>query len=133
MDETHWRMAGVVTLLATNFTLEGEVDNCERGFDEPCKAVELGYLFMPEVWGKGFATESVRAVLDVYRQDIETTNSLFPHEIQANAHDKNAASRRVLEKTGFKEVGRFESETYLPLAGSVQNSTIVHFRWSNDC
>ncbi len=125
--EKHWKMAGVVTLLPTNFKLEDEVDDCVRGPNDPYKAVELGYLFLPEVWGKGFATESVRAVLDAYRHNV-TTDSLYPTEIQANAHAQNVASRRVLEKSGFKEVGRFDGEACLPLVDGAKKYTVVHFR-----
>ena len=127
IDEKYWRMAGVVTLLPTNFKLEDEVDDCVRGPDDPYKAIELGYLFLPEVWGKGFATESVRAVLGAYRH-IAATNLLCPREIQANAHAQNVASRRVLEKSGFKEVSRFESEACLPLVDGAKKYTVVHFR-----
>lgn len=127
--EKHWTMAGVVTLLATNFKLADEIDDCIRGPDDPYKAVELGYLFMPEIWGKGFATESVRAVLGAYRE-MEPANPLFPRDIQASAHADNAGSRRVLEKTGFNEVGQFECEACLPLVNGAQRYTVVHFRHS---
>lgn len=128
VDGEDWKMAGVVTLLPTNFKLEGEVDDFIRGNGDPYKAVELGYLFMPEVWGQGFATESVRAVLDAYRQDIQDTNALFPREIHATVHEKNTGSRRVLEKVGFKEFGRFEGQGSLPLVDDLQTHTAIHFR-----
>ncbi|KAJ6789418.1 hypothetical protein PWT90_03648 [Aphanocladium album] len=115
VDEKQWKMGGVVTLLATDFKLENELDTRIR-------------IFMPEIWGQGFATESVQAVLDAYGRDVAPSHALFPREILANAHAKNAGSRRVLEKTGFKEVGRFDSEGCLPLVDDAQKYTIVHFR-----
>ncbi|OAA50727.1 Acyl-CoA N-acyltransferase [Cordyceps fumosorosea ARSEF 2679] len=132
IDEKHWKMAGVITLLASNFTLEGEVDaGGPRGPEDPFRAVELGYLFMPEVWGKGVATESVRGVVDAYRRDVEPARRpLCPREVQANVHVLNGASRRVLEKVGFTEVGRFEDmRACLPLVeGHPEARTILHFR-----
>lgn len=90
--------------------------------------MELGYLFVPQVWGNGFATESVQAVLDNYRTAIQPLDARFPREIQASAHGKNAGSLRVLHKTGFKEVGQFDCEGSLPLVDDMQNHTVVHFR-----
>ncbi|KAJ3479156.1 hypothetical protein NLG97_g8390 [Lecanicillium saksenae] len=128
VDETQWKMGGVITLLPTDFKLGSEPDARIRGPDDPYPAVELGYLFLPETWGQGFATESVQAVLDIYRRDIAPSHALFPREIQANALAENAGSRRVLEKTGFKEVGQFDSECHLPLVNDAQKHTVVHFR-----
>lgn len=128
VDDQDWKMAGVVTLLPTNFKLGGEVDDCIRGDGDPYKAVELGYLFMPDVWGQGLATESVRAVLDTYRKEIQGTNAFFPHEIHATVHEKNTGSRRVLEKVGFKEFGRFEGQGSLPLVDDSETHTAIHFR-----
>lgn len=129
VDQKEWKMAGIVTLLCTNFKLEGETDDCERGDNEPYKAVELGYLFMPEVWGKGVATESVQAIVDYYQELIHSNMPVeIPREVQATAHEKNIGSRRVLEKTGFKEVGRFEGQANLPLVEESLTHTAVHYR-----
>lgn len=128
IDEQDCKTAGIVTLLGTNFKLDSETDTRTRGADDPYKAVELGYLFLPAVWGQGFATESVQAVLDIYKRDIAPTDAVFPREIQANVHAKNAGSRRVLEKTGFKEAARFDVEACLPLVDGVQDYTVLHLR-----
>lgn len=58
--------------------------------------VDLGYRFFKEHWGKGFATESSRAIL-VY--GVET---LQLRRIIGIADIGNTASIRVLEKVGFK-------------------------------
>ncbi|KAM3561521.1 hypothetical protein MY1884_002349 [Beauveria asiatica] len=129
VDEKDWKMAGIVTLLPTDFKLEGESFTYAHGADgDPYRAVELGYLFAPEVWGKGFATESVRAVLDVYKRDVQPTDALFPREILAWVHEKNAGSRRVLQKVGFKEVRQFEAQGWLPLVEDAKKHIVVYFR-----
>lgn len=61
--------------------------------DEP-GAAEVGYMFAPAFWGRGFGTELVRHMLALARQeDIPTVIGLVKPE--------NIASRRVLEKNGF--------------------------------
>lgn len=57
--------------------------------------IELGYLLAPTAWGKGIATEAVRALLDAV---FALTPAIT---VFANARVINLASRRVLEKCGF--------------------------------
>ena len=61
--------------------------------------IEFGYVLAPPFWGKGFATEAVKALAG-------TVFSLTrANRILANSRVDNLASRRVLEKTGFAYVG----------------------------
>lgn len=60
---------------------------------------ELGYWFGVRHWGKGYATEAARAVIDHAFGDLG-------HEVlRAGARISNPASRRVLEKCGFQWTG----------------------------
>lgn len=60
--------------------------------------IELGFILSPTAWGKGFATEAVRA-------HVEALFALTKAErILANVRVINQASRRVLEKCGFAYV-----------------------------
>jgi ribosomal-protein-alanine N-acetyltransferase len=53
-----------------------------------------GYVFAKDAWGKGYATESLRAMIDLaWQLDVEW---LF-----AFVHPAHQASRHVLEKSGF--------------------------------
>lgn len=125
-----WKVAGIVTLLETDYVYpgRGEAPNAQEGGAKlPHRAVELGYLFVPEAWGKGYATESSEKVLQVYCEQLIPQNSTLPLEIQANANALNTASMRVLQKLGFKEVGRFEKEGDLPLISGSQTYSVVHF------
>jgi RimJ/RimL family protein N-acetyltransferase len=59
----------------------------------------LGYALAPEAWGRGYATEAARAIIDA---SFLLTNAV---EILASARIENPASRRVLEKCGFAHLG----------------------------
>lgn len=67
-------------------------------------AVDIGYRFFPEHWGKGYATEASAACLDF---GFET---LGLDRIIGLVLEDNAASIRVLEKTGMREVGPVVTE-----------------------
>ena len=62
-------------------------------------APELGYWLGAPYWGKGYATEAVRAVAD-----YAFTEGGYEF-INAGARVTNPASRRVLEKCGFQWTG----------------------------
>ncbi|MDV3753037.1 GNAT family N-acetyltransferase [Elizabethkingia anophelis] len=62
---------------------------------------ELGYRFLPEYWGKGYATETARAALNYAFNEIKTD------VVYAMAVTENAGSNRVLQKLGFEELGTF--------------------------
>ncbi|MGE0715061.1 MAG: bifunctional GNAT family N-acetyltransferase/(deoxy)nucleoside triphosphate pyrophosphohydrolase [Alphaproteobacteria bacterium] len=70
----------------------------ERG-DEPGE-YEVGYWLGRPHWGRGYATEAVRAALRHAFADPDT------RLVFAEIHPDNAASRRVLEKAGMRETGR---------------------------
>ena len=61
--------------------------------------VEVGYRFLKEYWGQGFATEAARASIDFGFDEIGL------ERIVAVALEANVASRRVLEKCGLREIG----------------------------
>ena len=60
---------------------------------------EIGYWLGVKHWGKGYATEAVRAMIDHIFTD------LGDESINAAARVTNPASRRVLEKCGFQWSG----------------------------
>ncbi|SEM10554.1 Protein N-acetyltransferase, RimJ/RimL family [Chryseobacterium taichungense] len=62
---------------------------------------DLGYRFIPEYWGKGYALESGRASLDF------GFNGLKIDVIYAHAHSENLASNHILRKLGFRKTGEF--------------------------
>jgi RimJ/RimL family protein N-acetyltransferase len=60
---------------------------------------ELGYWYGFPHWGRGYATEAARAVIDF------GFGELGYEALQAGARISNPASRRVLEKCGFQWTG----------------------------
>lgn len=65
---------------------------------ENTEDIEVGYGFIPEAWGKGYATEITLRV-------IEYLQKTFPkRKIIAFIQKENTNSQRVLEKVGMMEV-----------------------------
>jgi RimJ/RimL family protein N-acetyltransferase len=60
---------------------------------------EIGYWLGVKYWGKGYATEAVRAMIDHAFANLDCES------LQAAARVTNPASRRVLEKCGFQWTG----------------------------
>jgi RimJ/RimL family protein N-acetyltransferase len=67
----------------------------------PPGEVELGYRLRRSAWGKGYATEGSRAVID------QGFTELGVERIVASTMVVNVASRRVLEKAGLRFVRVF--------------------------
>lgn len=65
---------------------------------------DLGYRLARAHWGRGYATEAARAVLD-YAFRVVGTDAVY-----ALTECGHAASGRVLLKSGFRLAGRFEWE-----------------------
>jgi len=69
--------------------------------------VDVGFAFLPEAWGRGYARESAAAVLD-HARDV-----LGLRRVLAITDPENAASIRVLERVGMRREGtvRMPGET----------------------
>ena len=73
------------------------VGSCGLG-RRPSGAVELGYWIARSSWGRGFATEAGKALVDIAR-------ALGLARLEASHFIDNPASSRVLEKLGFESSG----------------------------
>jgi RimJ/RimL family protein N-acetyltransferase len=67
---------------------------------ESWRTYELGYVFNPEYWGRGFATEAARAL-------VSECFAAGAHRVLARCNPQNAASWRLLERLGFRREGHF--------------------------
>ena len=66
---------------------------------------EIGFHLRPAFWRQGYAVEAASAVIDY------AFSNLYAEALFAGHHPENTASRRVLEKLGFRYIG---AEYYEP-------------------
>lgn len=65
------------------------------GFKKTGSSAEVGFMFLPKYFGKGYATESLLALVK-YSQYVGVS------ELTANITEGNISSVRVVQKCGFK-------------------------------
>ncbi|HJY63315.1 MAG TPA: GNAT family N-acetyltransferase [Ignavibacteria bacterium] len=93
----HWELFGYGTWIfysksGNKFAGRGAIRHLYiDGKDE----IEVGYAFLPEYWGKGYATEIVKEIVNIAFNVYQLTEI-----IAVTLHD-NLASRRVMEKAGL--------------------------------
>lgn len=78
---------------------------------------EVGYIYDPSIWGNGFATEALRAWMDMYWSKYPDGHPDLPKEerghLRAKTGQENGGmndSGNVLKKCGFRKVGEKEVE-----------------------
>ncbi|MBD3003040.1 GNAT family N-acetyltransferase [Streptomyces sp. 5-10] len=64
---------------------------------------EIGYLFLPEAWGRGYAAEACAAALDWF------ADALPGKSVVLRTQTANERSMRLAAKLGFTEVERYEA------------------------
>jgi RimJ/RimL family protein N-acetyltransferase len=75
-------------------------------FETPYRAA-TGYVLARDAWGRGYATEALRAVVEIARGASVV-------RLYALCHPDNAASVRVLEKCGFTLEGTLLRHSVFP-------------------
>ena len=70
-----------------------------RNWDRAAARIEIGYAIQRRHWGKGIATEAVRAVLGFAFEQMGL------NRVEAHCIVDHVASRRVLEKAGMRREG----------------------------
>lgn len=68
-------------------------------------SMELGYVIHPSFWGRGFATEMLKAVIEMLLENGVS-------EIITGAFEENTASIRVMEKCGMRKTAVEEDIAY---------------------
>ena len=79
------------------------------GFINDCNLkeeyTEVGYAFRPEYWGRGFATETLKAAIEeLFRIGVRV--------VAAGYFEENEASHRVMLKAGMHDVDKTEIVDY---------------------
>ena len=94
-SKRQWYAAWFVELL----TGERIGDLCFKGLSSE-GMVEIGYGFLTDYWGCGYATEAVSAMTN-WALEQDTVK-----RVEAEIETDNIASQRVLEKVGFVPTGK---------------------------
>jgi RimJ/RimL family protein N-acetyltransferase len=63
------------------------------------RCASIGYVYNPDVWGQGYATEAAGAILDLGFRHLDL------HRVIGTCNTNNVASARVLEKCGMRREG----------------------------
>jgi RimJ/RimL family protein N-acetyltransferase len=115
-------MIGIVTLDRRDAERPGEIrPDAERA--------ELGYMFLPQAWGRGYAAEACEAALDWF------AGALPGEPVALCCQSANDRSMRLAAKLGFTEVERFEeydAEQWFGVWSSVTARPVVG-AVSHDC
>ena len=89
---------------------------------EDRRAAELGYIFAPWRWGRGYATEAARAVIDC------AFGELGLDVVHSHAAVINPASCRVLAKSGLRRIGNV-AFAVLPERGGAMIGECYRLTW----
>ena len=73
--------------------------------EEDLTVAGIGYAFQQEIWGRGYATETVQALLQFGFSKLHLT------KIEADCNPANMASWRVLEKVGMVRTATLEESS----------------------
>jgi RimJ/RimL family protein N-acetyltransferase len=84
----------LAVVLDSDGSLIGDVLLALRSVEH--ETVEVGYIFSPGHGGQGYATEAVRALLDL------AFDCLGARRVTARVDDRNVRSRALLERLGFR-------------------------------
>lgn len=84
--------------------------------DVYCKSAELGYWLGEPFWGKGIMTQAVKQICKMAFEKYDIVR------IFAEPYADNTASRRVLEKAGFRLEGILRKSVYKK--GQIMDSCI---------
>lgn len=112
-----WPAGPYLIRLAADGTLLGST-----GFSfETAERAITGYILARDAWGKGYATEALRAMVDLAPR-------LGLRLLTAAVHAGHAASAHVLEKCGFARDDRPARQMIFPNLGSSDPAGIVDYR-----
>lgn len=97
-------MASVFEKSTGNFI--GQAGIFHVGYYDKQPEIEIGYRFHVKYWGKGFATEITKALVTWGFKNLNINT------IVSFVEPDNIASKRVLEKSGFKYIGFMKCHHY---------------------
>lgn len=98
-DIALWRRANPRRQYVLGITVEGDVIGLIRLLVLTASVGQIGYVLREDSWGRGYATQAVRALLTLAFADIGLETIFAKH------HRDNPASGAVLTKAGFASLG----------------------------
>jgi RimJ/RimL family protein N-acetyltransferase len=105
-SDAEWERWGCGPLLVFSRTNGALLGGTGLAFETPYRA-STGYVFARDAWGRGYATETLTAMVDWAR-------SLGVWRLYAECHVDHKASARVLEKCRFEREGVLKCHTVFP-------------------
>ncbi|USG99643.1 GNAT family N-acetyltransferase [Thermococcus argininiproducens] len=84
-----------------------------QGINWVSRHAMVWYAIVKEHWGNGYASEALSLLCKFAFENMNL------NKIWTRVYEPNKASQRVLEKNGFKFVGRLRKHVYLPEFGYV--------------
>jgi diamine N-acetyltransferase len=89
---------------------------------ETAERASTGYVLARDAWGHGYATEALRAVVDIARV-------IGVRRLHALCHTEHRASAHVLEKGGFTLEGTLRAHTEFPNLTPGLASDVLCYAW----
>jgi RimJ/RimL family protein N-acetyltransferase len=89
-------------------------------FETP-RRVATGYVLARDEWGKGYATEALRAMVDL-------AATLGVLRVHAECHPQHRASWHVLEKCGFQREGVLRRHSVFPNLSPDPDDVLLYAR-----
>jgi RimJ/RimL family protein N-acetyltransferase len=94
----------------------------DDGVVDGLHTAEIGYRLCRAAWGNGYATEGVSALIEA------AFDVMGFDRVRAETMAVNQASRRVMEKAGFRHVQTVFSKHNPPIPGAEQGEVIYEIR-----
>jgi RimJ/RimL family protein N-acetyltransferase len=106
------RFIGLITLRSLSSDETTYLPRLGHASTPTMLSLELAYMFLPDFWGRGYATESINAIFDACKT-AEARAFWAPFEkvyARAIVNDENLPSQRVMEKCGMEKPEIIEFE-----------------------
>jgi len=76
-------------------------------FDKEANKAEVGYVLSHDIWGKGYGTEALEAIINFAFGELKL------HKLHAQVTKGNWGSSKILEKCGFTQEGDLIDHYYI--------------------
>ena len=122
IDKAAKEKLGTALLLPMPVELDDTDWNLVVGDQIPEGDIEIGYVLKKSAWGKGYATEACKRLLKFAFEESPL------EEVVATIHEDNAASQKVLEKSGLINQGMVRA-----YADDIPGFRITRQQWRQGC